>query len=74
MKNLKKLTREELRNVAGGRACSIAIQQPNGSWITYPGSCGYVSGGGGQGSMQCNIGTGLTYELSSNGGVSRCEN
>ncbi|WBX95977.1 hypothetical protein [Chryseobacterium gambrini] len=73
MKKFTKLSREQLRDVLGGRRCSIAIQQPNGTWETNYGTCGFVMGSHGLGSYQCNIGTGKTYQLSSNGGVSHCE-
>ncbi|MCJ7936134.1 MAG: hypothetical protein MUW56_21515 [Chryseobacterium sp.] len=45
MKNFIKLSRNELKNVSGGNVgdpCAVAVQQPNGSWITYPGKCAFV--------------------------------
>lgn len=97
MKNFKKLSRQELKNVFGGvdtglsidpgpeggsgtcgGSCIIYIQDYNGQWKPNDGKCGFVSGntnagtGYPQGSCQCNIGSGQTYQLQSNGGVSRC--
>ena len=100
MKNFKKLSRKELKNVFGGLSnplefltaddnnggkcggsCTLYIQDPvTGQWKPNYGSCSYVQGntnagtGYPQGSCQCNIGSGQTYQLQSNGGVSRCEN
>ncbi len=85
MKNFKKLSREDLRNVNGGKACSLTVQQPNGSWVTYQGQCKGVvddytisSNGSGGTTIQitashryCEAGFG-EVALSSNGGVSRC--
>lgn len=85
MKNLKKLSRKELKDVNGGRkACSVTIQQSNGSWKTYSGECKGViddytmSGGNGHMTLQvtashfyCETGRG-ELAITSNGGVSRC--
>ena len=82
MKNLKKLSRNELRNVVGGRACSIVVKQPNGTYITYKGTCtttqppndpamsaliGWALSSPGY----CETGMG-NLTLTSNGGVSHC--
>lgn len=62
----------------GGRPCSVAVQQPNGSWITYPGTCAFVLGNTNSngvtthGSYYCDTGIGNHYAITSNGGVSRC--
>ncbi|MDR6517264.1 bacteriocin-like protein [Chryseobacterium camelliae] len=79
MKNFKKLSRVQLKSVVGGRACSLAIQQSDGSWVTYSGSCSFHMGnanegtGYPQGSHYCNIGDGKVHQLTSNGGVSHCD-
>lgn len=70
MKNLKKLSREELRNVAGGRACSIVVQLANGTWETHTGECRAPKFFG-NGPYYCETGLG-NIALSSNGGVSHC--
>lgn len=70
MKNFKKLSREELKNVAGGRACSVAVQQSNGTWITETGTCRAPQFFG-SGPYYCETGNG-NVPLSSNGGVSHC--
>lgn len=77
MKNLKKLSRQDLRNVIGGRACSVAIQGSDGTWVTRTGTCdvAYIGGGLGDGPAiptgYCNTGLGY-HPVTSNGGVSRC--
>ncbi|MDQ1097167.1 MULTISPECIES: bacteriocin-like protein [unclassified Chryseobacterium] len=76
MSNLKKLTRENLRNIKGGRACSVAIQGSDGTWVTREGTCdvSFVPVGMGQSSSPvayCNTGLGY-HPVTSNGGVSRC--
>lgn len=84
MKNIRKLTREDLKNVTGGRrACSVTMQQTNGTWVTYPGQCtttidGVTQTGGNGGTtftysthQYCETGQG-EVTLSSNGGVSNC--
>ncbi|WP_336731252.1 bacteriocin-like protein [Chryseobacterium sp. VD8] len=79
MKNFKKLSRNDLKEINGGKACTLSIQAPNGTWINYPGTCNYTI------TMVpitdelsvpvkhsfCNAGLG-DVPLSSNGGVSRC--
>ncbi|KAB1231026.1 bacteriocin-like protein [Chryseobacterium viscerum] len=81
MKNLKKLSRNELKDVFGGNVgdpCSLSVQQANGSWITYPGKCAYVmnttssNGVTWGGSYYCETGTGNSHAITSNSGVSRC--
>ena len=70
MKNFKKLSRNELRNVSGGRrACSIAIQGSDGTWTTRTGSC--TSTFFGILPSTCDVGLGQV-ELTSNGGQSHC--
>ncbi|MCS3868154.1 hypothetical protein J3D55_001070 [Chryseobacterium ginsenosidimutans] len=84
MKNLKKLSRNELKTLQGGRrACSVAIQNSNGTWTTHYGLCasvvGYDVGNefgelvtiATNGPQYCNFGQGVT-QVTSNGGVSRC--
>lgn len=83
MKNFKKLSREELKNVFGGQSCSLVIQGSNGQWITRSGTCktvtkiSYMVGPGDSqipivsSHSYCETGLGET-NLSSNGGVSRC--
>lgn len=83
MKNLKKLSRNELKNVQGGRACSVAIQNSNGTWTTHYGTCasvvsydvgnefGELATIATNGAQYCNFGQGVT-QVTSNGGVSRC--
>jgi hypothetical protein len=67
MKNFKKLSREDLRNVNGGRGCSVAIQGTDGTWVTRTGTCNFDAGVGGW----CNVGLG-NIKLTSNEGVSHC--
>ncbi|WP_294219443.1 hypothetical protein [uncultured Chryseobacterium sp.] len=71
MKNFKKLTRENLRSIKGGRACSIAIQGSDGRWTTRTGTCQPVGPVAGVGSSYCETGLGNIH-LSSNDGVSHC--
>ena len=75
MKNLKKLSREDLKIVQGvKRACSVAIQGSDGTWVTRTGTCDtYHYGVSGTGSVgYCN--TSLGYmPVTSNGGKSRCD-
>lgn len=78
MKKLKKLSRNDLKNVKGGQDCTLSIQQPDGTWRTYQGTCAYHAGntntgtGYPQGSYHCDIGDGQVHPITSNGGVSRC--
>jgi len=82
MKNFKKLSREELKNTFGGKkACTLTVRNPNGTYTTYSGTCSteLVTGGLGSGEVGipvtqsfCDIGNGVAYPLSSNGGNSRC--
>ncbi|MEY8758690.1 bacteriocin-like protein [Chryseobacterium tongliaoense] len=79
MKNLKKLSKNELKNVLGGvKACSVAIQKPDGSWVTHQGICAYVynttspNGVTYNGTYYCNTGTGNNHVITSNGGISHC--
>ncbi|WP_143883099.1 bacteriocin-like protein [Chryseobacterium binzhouense] len=39
MKNLKKLSRNDLGNILGGQACTLSIQGSNGQWVTRTGTC-----------------------------------
>ncbi|WP_265428453.1 bacteriocin-like protein [Chryseobacterium sp. YIM B08800] len=39
MKNFKKLSRKDLKNVVGGQACTLSIQGSNGEWVTRSGTC-----------------------------------
>jgi len=83
MKNFKKLSRNELKDVQGGRACSVAIQNSNGSWTTHYGVCAskvntdvgnefsQLVGSATGGNNYCNFGQGVVA-VTSNGGVSRC--
>ncbi|MCL1676814.1 bacteriocin-like protein [Elizabethkingia meningoseptica] len=83
MKNLKRLSRTELKKVGGGKACSLTVQQADGSYKTYQGTCQVTvdsvvqtsSGGGTQFQYEihryCEAGFG-EVGLTSNGGVSRC--
>ena len=84
MRNFKKLSREELKNVLGGQSCSIAIQGSDGSWTTRTGECKRaVNVAPGKSStveiiadqlspeMYCETGLG-NIPLTSNGGRSRC--
>ena len=83
MKNLKKLSREELRNVGGGKACSIVVQNSNGTWSTHFGTCASVVSydvGNEFGELVSIATSGPKYcstdlghvALTSNGGVSHC--
>lgn len=79
MKNLKKLSRKELKDVNGGRkACRHVIQGDDGKWITRVGECntriemvqvGPISVP--QKHSYCETGLG-EVNVTSNGGVSRC--
>ncbi|MDQ1160441.1 hypothetical protein [Chryseobacterium sp. SORGH_AS_0447] len=79
MKNLKKLSRQDLKDVFGGRrACSHFIQSTDGQWIRRDGECvttvewqqvGDVSVP--VKSSYCDTGLGHT-NVTSNGGQSRC--
>ncbi|NJM80563.1 MAG: hypothetical protein HC854_14835 [Flavobacterium sp.] len=82
MKNFKKLSREELKSVFGGQACTLTVKQSDGSYITYSGTCdrkvtmhydslndSYYSS---VGPSFCNTGDGVAHTLTSNGGKSRC--
>lgn len=83
MKNLKKLSREELRNVNGGKSCSLTVKQKDGSYRTYAGTCAttvdsqeFIATSNGvrvqfTTHQYCEAGFGETA-LSSNGGRSRC--
>lgn len=81
MKNFKKLSREEMKNVFGGQSCSLVVQQSDGSYRTYSGTCKTKSLGASEAAgaefllasySYCDIGNGVSYPLSSNGGNSRC--
>ena len=81
MKNFKKLSREELKSVQGGQACTLTVKQSDGSYKTYSGECKTKSLGLGAGAgpeyllasySYCDIGNGVSYPLTSNGGNSRC--
>lgn len=84
MKNIKKLSRNELKSVQGGRrACSVAVQNSNGSWTTYYGTCASVVSydvGNEFGELVSIATSGPKYcstslgniPVTSNGGVSRC--
>lgn len=85
MRNFKKLSREELKNIVGGvKSCKLVFPDGNGGYITKTGSCDtmIVSGGGMTGAGPeyglpvsqsfCNIGNGVAYTLSSNNGSSNC--
>lgn len=81
MKNFKKLSREELRNTKGGESCSLVVKQADGSYKTYSGSCktksmGFTEAAGPEFLLAtysyCDIGNGVSYPLTSNGGNSRC--
>ena len=83
MKNFTKLSRNELKNVQGGRACSVAIQNSNGSWTTHYGVCSStvshhvgnevneLIASATNTTNYCNFGQGVVA-VTSNGGVSRC--
>ena len=79
MKNFKKLSREELKNVFGGQSCTLTIQGSDGSWITRSGTCKKVMTlvaisddiSIPQTHSYCETGIG-EVSLSSNGGNSRC--
>lgn len=69
MKNLKKITRNDLKHIVGGKTpCKHVIQGSDGTWVTRTGYCVESLGGGGF----CNTGLGQT-KVTSNGGVSRCD-
>ncbi|WP_415325472.1 bacteriocin-like protein [Chryseobacterium sp. MMS23-Vi53] len=83
MKNLKKLSREELRNVNGGKACAIVVNNGNGTYSTHYGTCASVVSynvGNEFGELVAIATSGPKYcstslgnvALSSNGGVSHC--
>lgn len=83
MKNFKKLSREELKSVNGGLAastCSLVVQQSDGTYKTYSGVCKTKFIGSESAGPEfllasvsyCDIGNGVSYPLTSNGGVSRC--
>lgn len=79
MKNLKKLSRQDLKEITGGKPCTLSVKAPNGTWTTYSGTCNTTV------TMvqitddysvpvkhsYCNAGLG-DVPLTSNGGVSRC--
>lgn len=84
MTNLKRLSRNDLKDVLGGRrACSVAVKQANGSWVTHQGECKtavdgqtFINNGNGltiqfSTHQYCETGSG-EQSLSSNGGVSHC--
>ena len=84
MKNFKKLSRDEMKNALGGRSCTLTVRNANGTYTTYSGTCdtkivsaGGMTGAGAEYGLPmtesfCNIGDGVSYPLTSNGGVSRC--
>lgn len=83
MKNLKKLSRNELKSVQGGRVCSIAVQNSNGTWTTHYGTCasvvsynvgnefGELASIATSGPKYCSTSLG-NIPITSNGGVSHC--
>ncbi|WP_081413966.1 bacteriocin-like protein [Chryseobacterium daeguense] len=83
MKNLKKLSRNELKRISGGRkACSVVVKQPDGSFKTYPGTCSTTKPPNSAvlsdlvnwaltSPGYCETGLG-NLTLTSNGGVSHC--
>jgi bacteriocin-like protein len=83
MKNFKKLSREELKNVMGGKgACKLVVANANGTYTTYSGTCvvpvsmemdamGHVWPVA-NGPAFCDTGDHVSHTLSSNGGQSRC--
>lgn len=79
MKNLKKLSRQDLRNVIGGRrACAHFIQGNNGEWIRRDGECVTTVEWHQVGDVSvpvktsyCDTGLGQV-NVTSNGGQSRC--
>lgn len=81
MEKFKKLSREELKNTVGGTGCTLTFSDGHGGWITKTGKCkvpvsmDYVGSGFypvASGPSFCDIGNGVSYPLSSNGGNSRC--
>ncbi|MCT3692604.1 hypothetical protein HZP84_12365 [Elizabethkingia anophelis] len=70
MKNFKKLSRSQLKSVSGGIACTLVVKQANGTFKTYSGTC-TAPPFFGTGGYYCETGLGR-QELTSNGGVSRC--
>jgi len=78
MKNLKKLSRKELKDVKGGQSCVLYVQGSNGAWVPRTGVCKKVVSFTQVGdvsipstSSYCETGLGQV-PLSSNGGQSRC--
>lgn len=79
MKNFKKLSREELRSVKGGRGCKLVVPDGNGGYVTHMGTCQseYVDATFPNGVnisysiSYCETGSGR-HQLTSNGGDSRC--
>lgn len=83
MKNFKKLSREELKSVNGGKAdgksCKLVIMSPNGTSVTYTGTCSitvdynYINGTSYPTTRSyCNVGLGSSVPLTSNNGSSYC--
>lgn len=78
MTNLKKLSRKDLKNVVGGRACIHYIQGSKGEWIRREGECVTTVEFQQVGSISvpirnsyCDTGLG-EVTVTSNGGKSRC--
>jgi DNA-binding beta-propeller fold protein YncE len=84
MKNLKKLSRTDLKTISGGRkACSIVVYEGNGVYTTHSGTCASVVSynvGNEFGELVSIATSGPKYcstdlgnvALTSNGGVSHC--
>jgi hypothetical protein len=84
MKNLKKLSRTDLKTISGGRkACSIVVHNANGTYSTHTGTCASVVSyniGNEFGELVAIATSGPKYcstdlgnvPLTSNGGVSHC--
>jgi len=78
MKNLKRLSRQDLKEITGGKACIHYVQADNGQWFPRTGQCvttvewqqvGNVSVP--IKSSYCSTGLGQVA-VTSNGGESRC--
>lgn len=81
MENFKKLSREEMKNTLGGKACKLVMPDGHGGFKTFIGTCGEAvvsttSWGIGVSNYTtrsfCDIGNGVAYPLTSNGGNSTC--
>ncbi|WP_445432828.1 bacteriocin-like protein [Chryseobacterium indoltheticum] len=79
MTKLKKLSRNDLRNVTGGQSCTLSIQGSDGKWVTRKGVC-KVSVTLTQVTDDLSIPSATSYcetglgqvNVTSNGGNSRC--